>query len=257
MYALNLHGTRLDGAYLSQLERKVVALSTASAHNTHSNKPVETDEHVAAAYSNTDAENLRNHLGHYGRHMFLGLTACAILTVFVCWNAFAGTLVAPNPFASAAWWLVIVVLIAPLVGFVFYAVDQLLNEWRPDDEKFSIALKRIGGGFLSYIVLREIVALIVAAVMVVAWSVLILLYIPANLWVGLVGDPFAHTTGLGGAGAFIVVVFGLLFLLGYYQLIGTLIRKPEKKFSFWIILWAALVIVGLIPAIGWSVMHGQ
>lgn len=203
---------------------------------------------------NSSAESIKDMLERNSRSMFGWTVVGVAVGVLVFYWAYNGTLVAPNPLASMAWWLVIGVLVAPLIGYVISVIDVAL-QYRPKERTFREHLAEAGLNFVDYMVVRMVAAVLVAVVMTVVWSVLILAYLPPNLWVGLVGNHTAQIEGLGGLGTWIALILGALFLIGYLQLVRTLVVRPARV-VFWVILWTAFVIIGLLPAIGWSIMHG-
>lgn len=203
---------------------------------------------------NSSAETIKEELGRHTRGMMAMILFAGLLSPLLFFWASTGILLAPNPFASMAWWLILGILIAPFVGFGLRLFDKLMEHKR-SEASWGEFFAEVGIDFVDYIIVRVILAVLVVMVMLLAWTIIILILPPSNLWIALAGSQAAHTTGMGGLGWWIIVITSILFLVWYFQLLKTLVSQPPRVL-LWLGVWTALCVLCLLPAFGWSTTFG-
>lgn len=155
----------------------------------------------------------------------------AVICLGIGWLSFAGQLV-----GYALWVVPLSLVIAPVLGWLFVRKTTT---------------------FVAYAIPRLVVGIIIAAIVAVAWILILALTLPGFLWVWLVGDLFAGASGFGGTGAIIVIACAFAFTLSWHQLLKPLHEPRPMLKMLWLVLWTALLIVTLLPAMGASVLYGQ
>ena len=165
------------------------------------------------------------------------------VVLLILWWALTGTLLAPNVFTSAPlWWMAIGILLAPLVDYVF---TWGLYRERP--------VQRFAAQYLA-------VAVALVTMFVVFFVILAFVNTGA-MWMSISGNYYVNATHdnawLTSPQKFIAILlilgFVVLTIIAYISVLGAVVRGLWRR----ALVWAALVPVGLIFAIGNAVAHNN
>lgn len=161
--------------------------------------------------------------------------------LLVVWWALTGTFIDKNPWLSAPlWWLVIGIVIAPLVDYLF---TWGLHHERPAT-RFA----------------RQYLAVGVAVVVMIVMFILIFAFVPtSSWWMHLSGNYYIDATHDGAwltnpqklIAILLIVGFLVLAIIAYIKVLGAVVRGAWRN----AMVWAALMPIGLIFAIGSSIAH--
>lgn len=200
---------------------------------------------------NTSADEGQRDLDRAGFHKFIKIGVPAAVAALTFFWAFTGVLLARNPFPfhTMAWWLPIGIVLAPLIAFAYETIDQF--RFRTKGTRASDYFRQAGRDFVDYVVVRLIAAIVTALAITVAWILLVVLYFHTSTWAFLVGVESQHTTGLGAFGTFIGFVLYGVFVLAYVKILNALIGD-DMDYVKRLLIWGAVVVVGLLPFLGWS-----
>lgn len=233
------YSARLDGAHLTYLEGSFVttqhpalrSLGTTTQRGWRSVKTWYAKEFPKLPDNNTRLTDELKKMAHHSAMWVLTFVARFLVAAIIALGSFFGGLVGHNPFGWWLWWLPIGIVIAFVGHYVFYGRHQSIKD---------------------YTLARWVTALVsIAALVIVPLVVVYFTSLHTEVWKFLVGNKFSHQEGLGGWGALIVIVFGLVAVVSVVQLYKAVaLARPGRG---WVI-WLALALVCLLPSMGMSIL---